>query len=218
MQPVNLDFINIFFTIDKDNQPVVNTAGLLLDKVRHIVDRDRKNNLKGEGAKKQLAFTYFWITNTYSNYSLKSRENIIKQRIGVDDKWKLWVETKELIQELYEDKKTIMFKLLEGLEKTAHQWVNLLNLIQENNENVNEFLNKPLDKLTVEQLAQREVLLSQAASNFTDIVDMYNKLGNMITGVEKYKDRVASESKQESNKRRDSLQLNHNIYERKNIE
>lgn len=218
MQPLNLEFINAFFSTDANGFPVPSVAGHLLKSVQLIYDRDKKHKLNGEGAKKQLAFAYLWITHTFSNYSEKDREKLIMQRIGVDDNWKLWVETVDLIRDMMIDKKSITFKLLEGLEKTLHQWVDMLELIRENNERVNAFLKKPLDKLTVEELAQREVLLSQANDSFGDIVDMYNKLGNVITGVEKYQDKLISEEKRDSKKREDRLQLDHDIYKRKNIE
>ena len=218
MQPLNIDFINVFFSTDTNGFPVPSTAGHLLKSIQLIYDRDKKNGLKNEGAKKQLAFAYLWITHLYSNYNEKDRERLIMQRIGVDDKWRLWLETVDLIKEIMADKKSITFKLLEGLEKTLHEWVDMLELMRENIERVNSFLKQPLDKMTVEQLAQREVLLSQAQSNFTDIIDMYNKLGNVITGVEKFQDKLISEEKRDSKKRTDRLQLDHDIYTRKNIE
>lgn len=206
------------FGLDDNGQIILDKKrGKMIESIKEVIKKDSSDNGRySKEALTQLSYAYLILDkDSYNNYSPEERPAIIKQRLGVPTTWNPWVETQRVITELADDFKTVEQKMLDSFEANAYEYIDILNEIRENNKRLNVFLKIPIEKLTTEQVAQRQQLLSQTANDFSTMVDYTKQLSVMITEIRKYKELVSMQKRKEGTKRENTLETNHERYQRK---
>lgn len=205
------------FGLDEQGQIILDKKrAKMIESVKEVIKRDYENDRYHKDSLNQLSYAYLILDkDSYGNYSPEERPSIIRQRLGVPAEWKPWAETERVITEFAEDFKTVEQKMLDSFEANAYEYIDILNEIRENNKRLNAFLKIPIEKLTTEQVAQRQQLLSQTATDFSTMVDYTKQLSVMITEIRKYKELVNMQRRKEGTKRENTLETDHKRYERK---
>lgn len=205
------------FGLDEQGQIVLDKKrAKMIESVKEVIKRDYDNNRYNKDSLNQLSYAYLILDkDSYGNYSPEERPSIIRQRLGLPVEWKPWAETERVITEFADDFKTVEQKMLDSFEANAYEYIDILNEIRENNKRLNAFLKIPIEKLTTEQVAQRQQLLSQTATDFSTMIDYTKQLSVMITEIRKYKELVNMQRRKEGTKRENTLETDHKRYERK---
>lgn len=207
----------IFFI--KDYHVDIKHTALLLKTVNDIVKKDKGYSNKGilhkPEAKLNLSYAYFIINSKeyFNNYNEKELDKIIKKRIGAEESWTPYDLTFKLIKELKEDLVSIEEKLIDDISNVIYDFRDLAKAISENNRSINIALSSDKE-LTIQELAERQLILNQAMVDFSKIATITNGVGELLDNLQSQRDKLEVKKRMEG-KQSNSLQDDRKLYERK---
>lgn len=170
-----------------DELPVLKKELREVDYLKKIYTRDSgqvtsDSNGKSVRIKKQagkeIAYIYYVINKKlFAGYGSEAkRNNVIKERLGLDITWQPDEEILKAIDLLKTDNKTIQQRLVDTLRSNLETNLELFKSVQENSKKVLEFLQREVDELTTEEISERKILIDSAKQDFKLVLSFINDL------------------------------------------
>lgn len=210
--------IDSWFEIE-NGVPVLSREARNISCLLKLITRDKVPTTTVDGktarvkvkSRKEIAFIYYVLkTDEFSNYSGKERIEIIKKRLDID--FEIDKQVWDAIDELKEDLVTIEEKLLKNFTETLYGYVTFLGKIGERVQANIEFLERPVENMTLSDIQEVDRILDKRKEDFKWILDASNQLKTTFKNIEELK--VVKNVKGRK-KKADRLQTDVDLYRRR---
>jgi len=205
-----------------DDMPVLSPACRNIEFLKKIYTRDNgfvtsrngKSTRVKEVATKEIAYIYFTISKKhYQGYKGKQRDDKIKERLGLPKTWQPDELIEEAIGYFKEDTSNTQRRLLDTLESNLETQLSLFKEVETHTVKVLTFLQEDIRELDQEKLAERNILIEKAKSDFNGILTFITSLDTAFAKIKKLRTELAQDNRK-MGKEVSELETNRNLYRR----
>ena len=212
------NLLDLLFTESSAGLVEIKKEAKLLQPVREIIERDPGKTVKGEKvkeiARKELSYIYFYSRReAFEGYTDDERKQIIKERVGLPDKWKPDEVVIKAIKDLKEDSVGRFEKLLNLalrnldnysilFEKANEYYVSLIAILDDTD----------VQEISDTQIKERKEALEQAQSFFKSATTSVKDLENSYKLIESLLDSIKQTKKKEGKKRLSVSETDKTLY------